>query len=929
MNALLMCIFYSQGMHRVCKAMRQTWPKQRSGNYMVYDIFDQLVMKLQDFASPKDKIAKFKALSLIRPEHILEVLHSFDKSEFFFNPRIRQGFSPYSYTKPLMKLLNIKFRQIYYNNFDLVRDTIDGDTDCFVIIMRDTDDDIIPNSNLIINGNEFVIDSVLLTNHKFNDVDEGDYCTINHLICGITCQGDKYVYNGWLRKTQTPSFSQEGLPCELMPFDWLEDKGDFCLNTALCKLERKATSLHCFNFTKGFRGYIYVNKTKHLGPKMYNPKTPMKPRINIQQSIPLALKCVRNNANFTVNKMSMAFDFAGKDEEDDGVVVSLRQTSPKTHTLVEKIRELDNHDLISKGTTFKHMIFTDIKKHAKYLAKILAKELNIDIVYDTQHRLKKNLKQGLMVMCSGTIYKKPMSVSSKKKLFEAFNERPLNIYGEKIRFVILDNGFKEGIDLYDVKYVHMFEPPLSLADRKQVIGRATRVCGQKGLPFEQGVGWPLHVFLYDVALTQQVKERKYMPDNTLHDIVNYDNTNDFLEEEVERLAMQSSVDYLNNIAIHRPGKSVKDDKYTWVVKGVENLCTAVNTSGKFTLNPTQAFISNTMNPKSSVNGMLLWHSTGSGKTLTAVATAADSFKDYTILWVTRSSLKSDMMKNMSYVKNTKNWLPTMSYKQFTNLIQGKNEMYAKLKKINSGADILEKTLLIIDEAHKLINPGDLLTAERPDTDKLAAMLKTSYETSGKNACKVILMTATPIVKEPFDLIQMINLLKPASDVISSKEESFERKRWKQLLATWMKGNLSYLNREKDARQFAIPIIKTVLTNITERVVPFMSTDEIEAIRDTKMEDGIEERDALIKLNVADIKKITDQIMAEKDKEKVKQLREKKKGLTAENKEMRKKLLEDKKNNVMLKKQFRENKKLFKNDFSQEKTIWDTCRCPSA
>ena len=45
--------------------------------------------------------------------------------------------------------------------------------------------------------------------------------------------------------------------------------------------------------------------------------------------------------------------------------------------------------------------------------------------------------------------------------------------------------------------------------------------------------------------------------------------------------------------------------------------------------------------------MLLWHSVGTGKTATAIATASTSFDpDYTILWVTRSSLKSDIWKNM-------------------------------------------------------------------------------------------------------------------------------------------------------------------------------------------------------------------------------------------------------------------------------------------
>ena len=61
----------------------------------------------------------------------------------------------------------------------------------------------------------------------------------------------------------------------------------------------------------------------------------------------------------------------------------------------------------------------------------------------------------------------------KKELLKLFNTRPDNIYGKNIRFIIFDSGFKEGIDLFDVKYVHIFEPSMTIADLKQTIGRAT------------------------------------------------------------------------------------------------------------------------------------------------------------------------------------------------------------------------------------------------------------------------------------------------------------------------------------------------------------------------------------------------------------------------------------------------------------------------
>ena len=85
-----------------------------------------------------------------------------------------------------------------------------------------------------------------------------------------------------------------------------------------------------------------------------------------------------------------------------------------------------------------------------------------------------------------------------------------------MRFIILDSGFKEGIDLFDVKYVHIFEPANTIADLKQVIGRATRTCGQRGLEFIENIGWPLYVYNYYLNVPENIKDTFYVKDNKLN-----------------------------------------------------------------------------------------------------------------------------------------------------------------------------------------------------------------------------------------------------------------------------------------------------------------------------------------------------------------------------------------------------------------------------
>jgi hypothetical protein len=248
-------------------------------------------------------------------------------------------------------------------------------------------------------------------------------------------------------------------------------------------------------------------------------------------------------------------------------------------------------------------------------------------------------------------------------------------------------------------------------------------------------------------------------------------------------------------------------------------------------------------------------STGVGKTCAAIATASSAFEEagYTIVWVTRTTLKHDLWKNMfeqscnvqlrkklesSGVKLPKDmtarkrmlsrsWrIPPLSYKQFTNLLQGKNEFYQKLVETNGKDDPLKKTLLIIDEAHKLFNADDLSSIERPDTKILAKMLQNSYKNSGKDSVKVMLLTATPITNKPMDFMRLMNLILPSKNQLPTDFDEllahyldaqgrFTRQGAAHLKAT-LAGHVLYLDRSKDAREFAQPKISHLYAPMSKR-----------------------------------------------------------------------------------------------------------------
>jgi hypothetical protein len=782
--------------------------------------------------------------------------------------------------------------------------------------------------------------------------------------------------------------------------------------------------------------------------------------------------CMRQTENFS--KLRPEFRVDSRGFKVNAFNEAYIEYSPKLAQMFSIIKDLDENDMKTHGKLFKHFIFSDVKEQG-YGVKVLVAgfEANgykpvIKVKSDGTRKKNSTVKptlslvasqgsQSYAYLASNTMFGADFTSKLKKQVLTRFNARPTNVHGDDIRFIILDSGFKEGIDLFDVKYVHIFEPSMTIADLKQTIGRATRTCGQRGLNFQPNVGWPLYVYNYFIVVPDHTNEalvarepnlfNETVPENKpfknsskfkdgimyyspfdkalvnlsaqLFDLgpilsVDYELTKNIhrteeptymYESDVPAIQMggvgkrfnkiatvkcdgkcgkkstleiPASVDFLKKVYLeHGHDKSAipkKESRAFFCKYMSENpdFCTQVNRAwatraasvprvvakaktpkaaeneivaaldlvpireedttpiyeivefkghvneelkredgpappkrrlgfaqmrdyirtnfgAKFkwspievvnkcgeplkggapskdlekiiTFNPTQNFVSHYFTPESPYKGMLLWHSVGTGKTCTAIATATSSFEreGYTILWVTRTTLKSDIWKNMfdqichaiiadrvrkglelpdddSARKRllSKNWIQPMSYKQFSNLLSGQNQIYEDLKKRNGAEDVVRKTLIIIDEAHKLYG-GDLKAAERPDMAVMEKFLANSYAKSGKDSARLLIMTATPFTNSPMELFKLINLCienkdeKIADDIAKFKEiymneDDLLSKSGSKKLANQLSGYISYLNREKDPTQFAQPImieVPVVMSAAPEDIRPFL------------------------------------------------------------------------------------------------------------
>ncbi|GLC54525.1 hypothetical protein PLESTB_000875900 [Pleodorina starrii] len=727
-------------------------------------------------------------------------------------------------------------------------------------------------------------------------------------------------------------------------------------------------------------------------------------------------ECVRRVVNFA--KLAKWTRFEDKNFDPAQLQRELPVLSPKLHSLVSKINELDSADSsLPDGRLHKHFIFSDVT--GGFGAKAVVSALlasGFELVYDNELRrvAPQKVGNGVALLVSSTLFSKTFSVNKRRALMADYNARPENVHGDMVRVIVADGGFKEGMDLFDVRYVHMLEPQSSPADTRQVIGRATRSCGQQGLVFQPNVGWPLDVFVYDALM---LDGRTTVSSEALR-LAGIDMTRFQLAERLEHVCKVAAVDAELTSPIHGvlpvdedteqgptgmdidappelrdmlergfdstctkatlplsvhtmlfawlagPGSRVptrllqrdankraalcklahtdplyaqrlreaivvgeeayilrhkeavvrnldadpnyqmlpapfkkamtamimdaaKDGalvaapelvdlfmgkgarkrlgennpdlpphlaglrghiqrlyakRFTWPGSRFENGCVENNEPGQhtrtakpggITLNATQAFLSAYFRPGTDAKGMLIWHSVGSGKTCSAIATASRNFEahGYTILWVTRSTLKNDMLKNLEgplschMSSKTSSWLPSLSYRQFTNLLQNKNKLYDALVRRNGRDDPLRKTLVVIDEAHKLFGGTDLKALERPDVKKLHAALMRSYERSGEDSVRLLLMTATPWVHDPLEIIRLLNLMRTPGQQLPDNYIRFRTEYLDESGATFtpegrhkllsqLTGYISFLDRSRDARQFAQPRLHHVLVPLS-------------------------------------------------------------------------------------------------------------------
>ena len=470
------------------------------------------------------------------------------------------------------------------------------------------------------------------------------------------------------------------------------------------------------------------------------------------------------------------------------------RTNRKLLLLYNNLRVLITND---KGS-YKHVIYASSTSCAKIICGML-NILGLTSAYDKNHQSQMKGDKCFAYLTINNVYGKPLSKSLIKKIKNTYNERPDNILGKNIMIMVIDKYFKEGIDLFDVRYLHIFSKIVYENEEEQVIGRIRRTCGHIGLPD----GTKQIVYSYFPTAKSDTTFGKELTKLCYYASIDYFELQDIQDllfgNYVKNLYSNFALDYsFSEDVVNFKNKFF--DKYEKYYSNNKSNC-----NGTFELTPTQMMLKDYFQPTIKIKGILCWHYVGSGKTCMGLGVARNFIdKNYSVIWVSRGSLLKDIQKNvlLCYGKDKLDYkLLAISYKTFTNLLQNKNK-YARSN--------LENTLVIIDEAHKMFD-GSLSSLESPDINILREAIK-------HKTCKLMLMTATPFISDPMQLIKLLNLI---TDVKMPEEFSEFSKEYledgvkfsynginKFIKNTYK--HISYLNETKDNSMFAIQVKNDII-----------------------------------------------------------------------------------------------------------------------
>jgi len=207
-------------------------------------------------------------------------------------------------------------------------------------------------------------------------------------------------------------------------------------------------------------------------------------------------------------RLNAAIEYV-KDHADDIVSTSALQTySPKFLAILEKIQDPENvglHLVYSQFRKFEGVgllkIVLEYHGFAEFKVKKEGSAWELDIREEDMDKPKFALYSGTESAEEKEMIRRIYNSEWDKK-WPIYKDLRLmsksNTYGDVIKVLMITASGSEGINLRNVRFVHIVEPYWNPTRLEQVIGRARRICSHTDLPEEHQT---INVFIYLMTFT--------------------------------------------------------------------------------------------------------------------------------------------------------------------------------------------------------------------------------------------------------------------------------------------------------------------------------------------------------------------------------------------------------------------------------------------
>jgi hypothetical protein len=240
----------------------------------------------------------------------------------------------------------------------------------------------------------------------------------------------------------------------------------------------------------------------------------------------------------------------------------------------------------------------------------------------------------------------------------------------------------------------------------------------------------------------------------------------------ETIIKKKTINLLSNGRLF-PTYIMKNFKNFILPSNEENLSDPceINTN-KEELQKYQLFISKYMDYASNNNSLLMYHDVGTGKTRSSILFLNMMFNsnpDLNIFILIKAGLHGTWISELNKWLSKQNKDQRMDNIHFINFDSPYSA--SQFDKIKKETDVSRKSVYIIDECQKFIGRvlGNIRSGKYTSLKIYDAILNEKKE---NDSTKIICMSATPSINEPFELALLFNLLRP--DIFPNQENLFTK-----------------------------------------------------------------------------------------------------------------------------------------------------------